>query len=166
MKAARVLACAAVAATLTGCSLAPDYRVPTVAIPTAFKEEGPWTEAAPADQLQRGAWWEAYGDPLLDRYEAQLQASSPTLAEAVARYDTARALAQLASAAALPTVSAGAQITRNRQSDNRPLRGANQPDVYSADTLGGDVAYELDFWGRARNLAASGRAEEIGRAHV
>ena len=163
MKAARVLACAAVAAglaaALTGCSLAPDYRVPTVAIPTAFKEEGPWTEAAPADQLQRGAWWEAYGDPLLDRYEAQLQASSPTLAEAVARYDTARALAQLASAAALPTVSAGAQITRNRQSDNRPLRGANQPDIYSADTLGFAADYELDLWGRVRNLVAAGRAE-------
>jgi NodT family efflux transporter outer membrane factor (OMF) lipoprotein len=152
-------AAAGLAAVLTGCSLAPGYRTPTMTIPTAFKEEGPWTEATPADQLRRGAWWEAYGDPLLDRYEAQLQAASPTLAEAVARYDTARALAQLASAEALPRLGAGAEITRNRQSDNRPLRGANQPDVYSADTLGFAADYELDLWGRVRNLVAAGRAE-------
>jgi NodT family efflux transporter outer membrane factor (OMF) lipoprotein len=147
------------AAILAGCSLAPDYRVPTVAIPTAFKETGPWTQAAPADQLRRGAWWQAYGDPLLNRYEAQLQDASPTLAEAVARYDTARALAQQASAAGLPSLGADTQISRNRQSNDRPLRGANQPDIYSGDTLGLSADYELDLWGRVRNLVAAGRAE-------
>ncbi len=146
-------------ATATACSLAPAYQVPPVALPSAFKEAGPWTEATPSDQLQRGVWWRAYGDPQLDRLEAQLQAQSPTLAEAVARYDTARALANQAAAAALPTIGAGAEVTRNRQSDHRPLRGSNQPDNYSADTLGAGAYYELDFWGRIRNQVAAGRAE-------
>lgn len=154
-----VAAAATAAAALSACSLAPDYRAPTVAIPAAFKEGGPWTEATPADHLRRGSWWEAYGDPLLDRYEAQLETQSPTLAEAVARYDTARAYAQEAASYGLPSLGAGGEVTRDRQSNNRPLRGANQPNVYSADTLGAAADYEIDLWGRLRNLAAAGRAE-------
>ncbi|THD70748.1 TolC family protein, partial [Phenylobacterium sp.] len=159
MKSFRILLATAAAALLAGCSLAPPYSPPKVSVPTAFKETGPWTEATPADQLRRGAWWQAYGDPLLDRYETQLATDSPTLAEAVARYDTARALAQEASSYGLPTIGAGGQISRNRQSNNRPLRGAGQPDIYSADTLGFSADYELDLWGRVRNLVAAGRAE-------
>lgn len=147
------------AAGLAACSLAPDYRPPAVTVPAAFKEDGPWTRATPADQLRRGPWWQAYGDPLLDRFEAQLETESPTLAEAVARYDTARALAHQADAASFPILGAGVQITRDRQSNNRPLRGSNQPDIYSADTVGLAADYELDLWGRVRNLVAAGRAE-------
>jgi NodT family efflux transporter outer membrane factor (OMF) lipoprotein len=155
----RTFLAVAATASLAACSLAPDYHAPAVTLPAAFKETGPWTEATPADQLRRGAWWQGYGDPLLDKYETQLANDSPTLAEAVARYDTARALAQEASSYGLPTLSAGGQITRNRQSNNRPLRGSNQPDIYSGDTLGLSAEYELDLWGRVRNLVAAGRAE-------
>ena len=152
-------AATALSTAMAACSLAPAYRAPAVTVPTAFKETGPWTQATPSDQLRRGAWWQAYGDPRLDRYEGQLAAQSPTLAEAVARYDAARAVAREAAATELPTLGAGGQITRNRQSNNRPLRGSNQPDIYSGDTVGLSADYELDFWGRVRNLVAAGRAE-------
>jgi NodT family efflux transporter outer membrane factor (OMF) lipoprotein len=144
---------------LAGCSLAPAYRVPVVTVPTAYKEAGPWTQATPQDALKRGAWWQAYGDPLLDRFEGKLQAANPTLAEAVARYDTARAFAQEATSQEFPVLGSQAEISRNRQSNNRPLRGSNQPDIYSADTVGLGAGYELDLWGRVRNLVAAGRAE-------
>ena len=153
------VAVVALSAVLAACSLAPDYRAPTVTVPTAFKETGSWTQATPADQVRRGAWWQAYGDARLDRYETELASQSPTLAEAVARYDEARAFARVAQADALPTLAAGTQITRNRQSNNRPLRGSNQPDIYSADSVGLAAGYELDFWGRVRNEVAAGRAE-------
>lgn len=159
MRSFRTALAATLALALAGCSLAPDYRAPTVALPVAFKETGPWTQATPADQLRRGAWWQAYGDPLLDRYETQLENESPTLAQAVARYDTAIAYAREASSYGLPTIGAQTYITRDRQSNNRPLRGSNQPDIYSADTAGLTASYELDLWGRVRNLVAAGRAE-------
>lgn len=159
MRSFRTALAATLALALAGCSLAPDYRAPTVALPVAFKETGPWTQATPADQLRRGAWWQAYGDPLLDRYETQLENESPTLAQAVARYDTAIAYAREASSYGLPTIGAQTDITRDRQSNNRPLRGSNQPDIYSADTAGLTASYELDLWGRVRNLVAAGRAE-------
>jgi len=144
---------------LAGCSLAPAYSVPPVMVPPAYKEMGPWTQAAPSDGLERGDWWRTFNDPLLNSLEVRIQTDSPTLASAVARYDQARAFALEAAAGQSPQVSIDGSATRNRQSNNRPLRGSNQPDIYSADTLGGEIDYEIDFWGRLRNLAAAGKAE-------
>jgi NodT family efflux transporter outer membrane factor (OMF) lipoprotein len=151
-------------AALAGCSLAPPYQLPTVAAPPAFKEQGPWTQATPSDAIDRAGWWRIYQDLTLDQLEARIEGANPTLAEAVARYDQARAFAAEANANLYPQVSGNLSVSRNRQSDNRPLRGSGQPDYYAADTLGGEVDYEIDFWGRLRNLAAAGKAEAVASA--
>jgi NodT family efflux transporter outer membrane factor (OMF) lipoprotein len=151
-------------AALAGCSLAPPYRLPTVAAPPAFKEQGPWTQATPSDAIDRAGWWRIYKDQALDQLEARIEGANPTLAEAVARYDQARAFAAEANANLYPQVSGNLSVTRNRQSDNRPTRGSGQPDYYAADTVGAQVDYEIDFWGRLRNLAAAGKAEAVASA--
>ncbi len=147
-----------------GCSFAPRYELPKVAAPPAFKETGPWMQATPEDQISHGRWWELFGDADLDALEARIEGSNPTLAEAVARYDQARALAREAAAALYPTVGFGADLTNNRQSDNRPLRSKGQPDVYDANTVDGAIGYELDLWGRVRNLTAAAKAESQASA--
>jgi len=164
MRAFRLLMLASGLTTLSACSLAPPYRQPAVTTPTAFKEQGPWTEAAPADSSPRGDWWTLYGDTALNGLEARIETSNPTLAEAVARYDEARAFAAEASAGLLPTVGSGVSFSRNRQSDNRPLRGSNQPDEYDANTVGASFSYELDFWGKVRNAVAAGKAQALASA--
>jgi NodT family efflux transporter outer membrane factor (OMF) lipoprotein len=164
MRGLKQIGLAGAMAALAGCSLAPPYHLPTTPVPTTFKEQGPWTEATPADAIDRGGWWRIYRDPTLDQLEARIEGANPTLAEAVARYDQARALAAEASAALYPQVGTGVSVTRNRQSDNRPLRSKSQPDFYGANTLGGAIDYELDFWGKLRNEAAAGKAEAVASA--
>ncbi|HUO13200.1 MAG TPA: efflux transporter outer membrane subunit [Caulobacteraceae bacterium] len=147
-------------ALLAGCNLAPAYHAPATPTPApSFKETGPWTEAAPSDALGRGDWWTFYGDPTLTDLESRIDTANPTLQQAVARYDQARAFAAEAESGLYPTLGSFAQVTTNRQSANRPLRSATQPTYYGGDTLGGGIGYDLDLWGRVRNLAAAGRAE-------
>ncbi len=115
---------------LAGCSQAPEYRPPALSVtPTAFREAGPWVPAAPAGPGSTTEWWQGFGDPLLDQLEARIGTDNPTLAAALARHDQAQADVREARAALFPTIDAGADLTANRQSDTRPLRGAGQPDL-------------------------------------
>ncbi len=143
---------------VAGCSLAPDYHVPETVTPAAFKEAGLWVKAAPQDSLPKGAWWSIYGDATLDVLETRLERDSPALDTALQRYDESRAYVAEAEAGMYPTIGAGWNPTWDRQSNNRPLRGANEPDIYYSDTLGGNVNYEIDLWGAVRNSVAAGKA--------
>jgi len=148
----------AAAAMLSGCSFAPTYHAPPTRIPTAFKESGPWQLARPADRVPRDAWWSVYRDPVLDRLEEQVAAANPDVAAAMARHDEATAYLSQARSGLLPTIGAEASVERQRQSDNRPLRGAGQPSAYGANTVDVGIAYDLDLWGKIRNEVAAGRS--------
>ncbi|TWB36539.1 efflux transporter outer membrane subunit [Nitrospirillum pindoramense] len=145
---------------LSACNLAPDYQPPHLDLPPAFKEAGgaPWQPAQPADQVTRGPWWTAFNDPVLNGLEDRIEAANPTLAVALARYDESRADAAAVSAGLLPRVDGTASLTNNRQSKDRPLRGAGQRDVYGSNTVGASASYEIDLWGKVRNQVAAGRA--------
>jgi NodT family efflux transporter outer membrane factor (OMF) lipoprotein len=152
MPTARLLLTTALAAVLGGCSLAPPYAPPATPIAAAFKEQGPWTPAAPADAQPRGQWWAMFSDPVLDDLEARAEKANPTLAAAVAAYDQARALAAQARAGLVPEIDGAALANRQRRSANQPLR-VGGPDEFTTNQLGVAVAYEVDLWGRLRNLA-------------
>jgi NodT family efflux transporter outer membrane factor (OMF) lipoprotein len=138
--------------------LAPVYQAPPISISADAWKDNPWQPAKPADDLPRGNWWRMYGDPTLDALESKIDQANPDLAAALARYDQATAYTSQLRSGFFPTVDSNTSFTRNRQSDNRPLRGANQPNVYAANTVGVDANYELDLWGRVRNLVAAGQA--------
>lgn len=165
---ARRLLPLALVAALPACSLAPAYQQPEVGtLPDSYAGQTPdglWSPAHPADTVPRGNWWSVYGDAKLEQLEKQLDDANPSLAVALARYDAARALVGEARADLYPHLGVGASDLRNRQSDNRPLRGSNQPDEYSADTIGFGASYELDLWGRVRNEVAAGKADAAAAA--
>jgi NodT family efflux transporter outer membrane factor (OMF) lipoprotein len=155
---------AALTLLLSACSLAPRLKTPDIPAADAYKEMGPWTQAQPADRLPRDRWWTLYGNTELDGLEQGLIAGNPTLAAALANYAQARALADQARAGLFPTLSLNASVERDRESVHAPLRGPTTPTYYNANTVGGDVSYELDLWGQIRNEVAAGEANAAASA--
>jgi NodT family efflux transporter outer membrane factor (OMF) lipoprotein len=127
---------------------------------------GQWTQAQPADRLPRDSWWALYGNTELDELETRLISGNPTLAAALANYAQARALADQARAGLFPTLGLSADATRNRLSNNQPLRLPNAPPnfTYNSNSLAGSVSYELDLWGQIRNEVAAGEANAAASA--
>ena len=156
MKLPGLLALSIASLMLGACNLAPDYQPPAFTPPEKFKETGPWQDAKPADTAVSSVWWHDFGDPLLDQLEDKLTQNNPDLAATVARYDQARAMAVQAEAGMFPSLSAGGDILRDRQSNGKPLRGAG-PSQYNVRDLDAQASYELDLWGSIRNTAAAGR---------
>ncbi|MDR5755380.1 efflux transporter outer membrane subunit [Caballeronia sp. LZ035] len=158
-----IAACVA-AGVLSACSFAPVYHAPETAIPTRFKEAGPWRTAKPADRIARDGWWKIYEDPVLNQLEARVDQANPDVAAAVARHDEAEGFVQQARSGLFPTIGSEASVSRQRQSDNRPLRGANEPSVYDASHFDVGMGYDLDLWGKVRNEVKAGRANEQASA--
>ena len=147
---------------LAGCEMAPPYQPPLVATPTAFKEDAGWSAAQPADEASRGPWWSVFGAPELDALEARVTSANQDLKAAAARFDQARAVARQAQAALYPTLDAGASGSDRRLSRDvaNPLPNTR----YDDHTLQLDVSYELDVWGRVRDLARASRAQAAASA--
>ncbi len=147
---------------LGACSLAPPLRIPDVPVAGNYKETAPWTPARPADDLPRDAWWTLYGDADLNAMQKRLIENSPDLAAALARYQQAKAISDQVRSGLFPTLVGSANAQRDRQAELRPLRvlGPTSPDEYGSYTLGLEVDYEFDLWGRIRNQVASGAASE------
>ena len=148
---------------VTGCSFAPNYQAPAVALTQDAWQDDIWHPVTPAEDpaaavMAQGTWWQLYGDAQLTALMTQLNSDNPSLAAALARYKQANAYMDQLRSLQAPSVDSGVGLSDNRQSDNRPLRGANQPDVYNANTVGITANYTLDFWGKVSNLVASGKA--------
>jgi multidrug efflux system outer membrane protein len=97
-------------------------------------------------------WWKRYQDPTLDQLIELALASSPTLATAHSRYDSARQSVRIAGAESGVRVDASADIDRQRLSDN----GFISPRLigftwYNQADLGLQASYTFDWWGKQRD---------------
>ncbi len=97
-------------------------------------------------------WWMQYRDPILDRLIEMALASSPTLATAHARFESARQSVRIASAASGARLQASGDFSRQRLSDN----GLFPPELlgfdwYNLADLGLQASYTFDWWGKQRD---------------
>ena len=125
-----VWAAALLALALGGCAVGPNYQRPTAPDVSSFKEAKGWVPAAPADALDRGPWWQLFGDPVLDQLAARVEVSNQNVAAAVASYAQARALVRQQQASLFPTVSLTGGASRsgsNSGSGRAALLTALQP---------------------------------------
>ena len=124
---------AALALLATGCAVGPNYQRPTTPDVATFKEAEGWVAAAPADALERGPWWQLFGDPALNDLAARVEVSNQNVAAAVAAYAQARALVSQQNAALFPSASLNGGLSRSaRVGDNYQLSvgGAWAPDIW------------------------------------
>jgi NodT family efflux transporter outer membrane factor (OMF) lipoprotein len=144
---------------LGACHLAPDYQMPAAPIAESYKTVGPWATANPADQLSRDGWWKIYNDPQLNELQQKLLVNNPDLSAALSHYEQSQAFVTQVESGLFPKVVGSANGQRDRQSDTKPLRSATAGADYNSFTLGAEVDYEVDLWGRVRDSVAAGTDE-------
>src|SRR5580698_7269593 len=144
----------AVAAVLSGCSLAPRYDPPHYLLPDTYQGSGAFRVAQSQDALSlRGDWWTLFGDAELNQLEDQLGRENPTLAAAAEAYTQARDLAAEAQSRLYPQLGAQASVSENRESAHHLFSSVNVPKQEASNVIGGVASWEPDFWGALRNSA-------------
>lgn len=140
---------------LGGCSLQNDYATPSVTQPRE------WTVPAES-QAQEVApyWWAALHDPAIDRMVKATYLHNPTLDQAIAAIDEARAQVGIRRADYFPVLSVNGNISK---ANTEVTSGGGNGGVGAAGTqgiiignnrtsqIGPSLSWELDLFGRIRS---------------
>lgn len=141
-------AAVSVLAILSGCAVGPDYQRPKVATVAAYKEETGWKPSEPGDVLNRGEWWQIYGDAELTRLEAQIEVSNENVQAALAAYDQSQALVAQARAAFWPSIAATVSAGRG---------AIGAVPAHTTVSAGASGSWTVDVWGAIRRTVESDR---------
>jgi NodT family efflux transporter outer membrane factor (OMF) lipoprotein len=168
----RVLTVVAACALVTGCATG-GVRTAAVRLPATYEAAQP-QQTAPAAALDQ--WWILYNDPQLSDLVGQALANSPDAKDAAAKLDQARAVRQGALDAYNPQGALSASASKSKYSLMDPgagsaaalsnLGGLGAGGVGGANlaasesySLGFNVSWELDLFGRRRAARRSADAE-------
>jgi len=144
-----------VALLLSGCTMGPNYKRPTVAVPPAYRGIAPdapaQTESA---SLGDQKWWDVFQDEQLRSLVRTALQQNYDLRIAASRILEARAQLGITRADQFPTVSGGAGITDVRTAQAKFLPAFET----SAGQVNATAGWELDFWGKYRRATEAARA--------
>jgi multidrug efflux system outer membrane protein len=142
----------------SGCTVGPNYKRPTVAVPGLYRGTVS-TEAAPTRLAALGdqKWWDIFQDEQLRTLIRTAVVQNYDSRIAACRVLEARAQLGITRADQFPSVGAGAGIsdTRNSQSKFLPAFETSTGQVNFA------AAWELDFWGKYRRATEAARANLV-----
>lgn len=155
----------------TGCDLAPRYQRPALAAPSAFPQGGayPVTAAAGPD-LSTVGWRSFFTDPRLRDVIALGLANNRDLRVAAANVLQARATYRAERADLFPTVTADGNASIRRTASNgastgtttgngNTVQGVGGQTIHSYSATLGVSAFELDLFGRVRNLTRAAQEQ-------
>ena len=114
--------------------------------------------------LEQHAWWHYFNDTVLDQLEERLGTSNQDIQAGVARLRAAQAGARVARSALFPTLSATPSVTRYGLSENAPNYARTRARINNDLLLTGNVAYEIDFFGRLQSGATAAKQQAQGTA--
>ena len=149
-----------------GCRLAPRHVRPELPTPPQFLTATDTDVASGARATDIG-WREFFRDPRLNALIAAALVHNRDLAVSVAQIEDARGFYRIQNADRFPTAGVNAGATRTRSSAAASgIPGATSAtlDRYSIGV--GVPAFELDFWGRVRNLSEAARSQYLATVHA
>src|SRR5262249_19299997 len=136
----RALAAIVLGAIATGCPVGPNYHRPDIQTPATYRGEVTPSEAT---SLADAAWWEGFGDPVLQSLIQEALQNNYDLKAAVARVEQERALVGVARGPLFPQVSYQGGAQRGK---NFVFTGENH--TFNIFLGSFNLAWELDVWGR------------------
>ncbi|MGA2596703.1 MAG: efflux transporter outer membrane subunit [Bryobacteraceae bacterium] len=149
------------AAGLAGCTVGPNYKRPTVAVPAAYRTPEP-VPPAQAASLASLKWFEIFKDEQLQNLIRTALQQNYDLRDAVARVQAARASLGITRSEQFPNFAASGAVEINRLSRNgaTPLPAIFLPSQnrnFGEASLG-LLSFEVDLWGRLRRATEAARA--------
>lgn len=147
---ARHLLLIAACATLGAC-LGEPYQRPGMDVPAGFR-----ISVAETPQADDRQWWQGFGDPVLDGLVDEALRNNEDLRIAAARVDEYHGAMMQVRAGLVPGV--GYSVQSGQQQPSRAVPPGTDTVVNSVS--GGVTAgWEIDVWGRVRNLTAASVAD-------
>ena len=134
----------------SGCMVGPDYVRPPVDAPAAWR-----LNEKDIKDLANTAWWEQFGDPVLNNLVATALRENKDLMTATARIDEFAGRYGFVRSGLFPQVGAGYEVSRQR---NVPS-GATQPSTYNSYSAVLNAGWEIDIWGRIRRQTEAANAQ-------
>ncbi|MCB2173801.1 efflux transporter outer membrane subunit [bacterium] len=134
---------------LSGCSPVAPYERPTLPVVGQFENTDATIQETPSTAAI--AWNRFFGDPGLREVLALAEANNLSLRIAMHRVAEARAQFGIQRAEQLPSIGLGAYGNRSRVPADLSISGRSYVAAQYQATLNLS-AWELDFWGRVRNL--------------
>jgi len=141
------------------CTVGPNYSRPDTGVPSTWR-----IEESDGQDLANTAWWEQFGDPVLNELittalqeNKDIMIASARVQEYAGRYSTTRS-------ELFPQIGYDAEASRDRSSER--LATSPPPGTATEQTTTSVVLnanWELDLWGRIRRLSESARADLLSK---
>jgi outer membrane protein, multidrug efflux system len=142
---------------LAGCTVGPNYKRPTVNVPTDYHGVIP-AQPATVASLGNEKWWDVYQDPVLTQLIHTALQQNYDVRIAATRVLQAQAQLGIVRANQFPSASVGADIFSQQNAKVSNLFPAYQ---VNAGQLNLSVIWNLDFWGKYRRQTEAARAQML-----
>jgi multidrug efflux system outer membrane protein len=153
----RKLAFLPVLVLLAGCAVGPNYKRPTVNLPTDYRVAAP-AQSDSVASFGNEKWWELYQDPVLAKLIHTALQQNYDARIAATRVLEAQAQLGITRADQFPSASVGAGVFSQQNAKVSSLFPAYE---VNAGQLNLSVIWNLDFWGKYRRQTEAARAQML-----
>jgi multidrug efflux system outer membrane protein len=151
----RIAALALAIGLASGCTLGPDYTRPNIDAPSAWR-----MDPAEANEVANTAWWEQFGDPVLNELVESALRENLDVRIAAARVDQFIGALGATRSQLFPQVGYGVQPSRAQASEiGQPPLPPGADATFSLYQASLGASWQTDLFGRVRRLSEAAQAQ-------